>query len=275
MSEHVPEASESQFPLKRSDYGSREEYYWTYQYKMAEHYYIPFLSEIGFHLKAKKVLDIGCGLGGFTASLADEGAAQCVGIEIDSDMRRPSKHERPNLTYMIKDITDSDAVEAVGTNYDFIVLHDVIEHIPLVNKERFLRALKRFCGDDTLILITFPPYYSPFGLHQQAILKSVMRMIPFLGWIPIGCLKPILNVLGEDATASDRLREIVDSRMTIRRFKQMLTRQGFQTDHERYYFVRPTHEIRFGWRTRISNIVRIPILNEIINSGALYLVRPA
>ena len=274
MNDYVSAIPEGQFPLKRSDFDSHEEYYWTYQYKLAESYYIPLLSGFGFHLKSKKVLDIGCGLGGFTAALADEGAAECVGIDVDSDLRRPGTKERSNLKYMIKDITAVEAIESVGTDYDLIVLHDVIEHVPLTEKEQFLGALKQFCGSNAWILITFPPYYSPFGLHQQSILKSVLRYLPFLGWIPLECLNPLLDILEEDTTVSKRLREIVDSRMTIRNFKRLFRSKGFSIEFERYYLVRPTHEIRFGWRTRISNINRIPILKEIVNSGALYLAKP-
>lgn len=274
MSDYAAAMPQGRFPLKRSDFDSHEEFYWTYQYKLAECYYIPLLSDFGFHLKANKVLDIGCGLGGFTAALADEGAAECVGIDVDGDLRRPGTKERSNLKYMVQDITAADAVDSVGTGYDLIVLHDVIEHVPLTEKAQFLDALKRFCKSNAWILITFPPYYSPFGLHQQSLLKSVLRYIPFLGWIPLVGLSPFLKILGEDATVSERLREIVDSRMTIRNFKRLFSSKGFRIEFEQYYLVRPTHEIRFGWRTRVSNITRIPILKEIVNSGALYLAKP-
>lgn len=264
-----------EIPLKRSDFDTQEEYYWTYQYRLAACYYIPLLNARGYRIEAKRILDIGCGLGGFPAAMADRGAAECVGVEIDTDVRRPSAGNRPNLRFVFVDITSADALEKVGTNYDLIILHDVIEHIPLVEKEKFLSALKQFCRNSTSILITFPPFYSPFGLHQQSLLKSKLRIVPFLGWLPLGSLKPILKLLGEDADAYDLLQEIKDSRMTIRSFKKMLARLGFSIELEQYYLVRPTHEIRYGWRTRISSIKNMPVLSEVANSGALYLVRPA
>lgn len=262
-------------PLKRSDFNTQEEYYWTYQYKLAASYYIPLLNAHGFRIDEKRILDIGCGLGGFPAAMADKGAAESVGIEIDSGIRRPSTIHRPNLKYIFEDITSAAALERVGTNYDLIVLHDVIEHVPLVQKEQFLGALKQFCHPGTLMLVTFPPFYSPFGLHQQSLLKSRLRVVPFLGWVPLWSLKPILRLLAEDANAYDLLKEIKDSRMTIRRFKKLLVRLGFSVEFEQYYLVRPTHEIRYGWRTRISSIKNTPVLSEVANSGALYLVRLA
>ena len=275
MSDKPIIVSRGEFSLKRSDFDSQEEYYWNYQYTLAQGYYIPLLRENNVWIKAKKVLDIGCGLGGFTAAFADEGAAKSVGIEICSQARIPNVGSRPNLNYMIQDITTPDAAELIGTNYDLIVVHDVIEHIPLNKKDSFLGALKQFCGNNTLILVAFPPIYSPFGLHQQAILKSIFRFVPFLSLLPLFFLKPILNIWGEDASARFKLKEIKDSRMTIRAFKRSLNRLGFSIEFEQYYLVRPTHEIRYGWRTRISKIRKIPIANEIFNSGALYLVKPA
>ena len=81
---------------------------------------------------------------------ADEGAAKSVGIEICSQARIPNVGSRPNLNYMIQDITTPDAAELIGTNYDLIVVHDVIEHIPLNKKDSFVGALKQFCGNNTL-----------------------------------------------------------------------------------------------------------------------------
>lgn len=264
---------EDEIPLKRSDFETQEEYYWTYQYRLAAGYYIPLLNAHGFCIEKKRILDIGCGLGGFPAAMADNGAAECVGIEIDTEIRRPGTNNRPNLKYILEDITSADASIKVGTNYDLIVLHDVIEHVPLVAKEQFLSALKQFCHPGTVILVTFPPFYSPFGLHQQSLLKTKLRIVPFLGWVPLWCLKPILRLLAEDADAYDLLKEIKDSRMTIRSFKKMLARLGYSIEFEQYYLVRPTHEIRYGWRTRISRIKNTPVLSEVANSGALYLLR--
>ena len=275
MGDEITIRLDDEIPLKRADFDTQEEYYWAYQYRLATSYYIPLLNAHGFRIEAKRILDIGCGLGGFPAAMADKGAAECVGIEIDTDIRRPNSDNRPNLKYVLEDITSKDALEKVGTDYDLIVLHDVIEHVPLVKKEQFLSALKQFCRHSTLILVTFPPFYSPFGLHQQSLLKSKLRIVPFLGWLPLGSLKPILKLLGEDANASDLLQEIKDSRMTIRSFKRILTRLGYSIEFEQYYLVRPTHEIRYGWRTRISRIKNMPVLSEVANSGALYLVRLA
>ena len=49
--------------------------------------------------------------------------------------------------------------------------------------------------NDSRLLITFPPYYSPFGLHQQSILKMPLKVAPFLGWLPKFLIKILLKIL--------------------------------------------------------------------------------
>ena len=77
-------------------------------------------------------MDIGCRNGGFTAGLADEGAI-CTGIEIN---KFDWNIHNSNLRYIIQDITERDAVEKIGRDYDLIILRDVIEHIPLDQKQK-------------------------------------------------------------------------------------------------------------------------------------------
>ena len=255
--------------IKLEDYKSWQDYYWDYQYKLAQNYYIPLLKKWKIQLKGKKVLDIGCGNGGFTAGLADGGAI-CTGVDIK---KFDWNVHNSNLRYIIQDITERDAVEKIGREYDLIILRDVIEHIPLDQKQQFLKSINRFSRGDSLALFTFPPFYSPFGLHQQTILKSFIRILPFLGWVPDPFLCSILKLFGEKEDAIDKIREIKSSRMTIRNFKHLLNQLKFVIEYELYFHIRPSHYIRYGWKTIISRTGKIPVINEIVNLGTVYLVK--
>ena len=67
--------------LKPESYPTWKEYYWTYQNKLAELHYLPLFEAWGVPMTGKKVLDVGCGDGGFTAALAEAGAIS-TGVEM-------------------------------------------------------------------------------------------------------------------------------------------------------------------------------------------------
>ena len=153
--------------IKLEDFPNWREYYWAYQNTLAKEYYIPLLSKWEFPINGKKILDIGCGNGGFTAAFGDAGAA-VTGVEIKSFNWK----DIPNVQYVIQDITADNAIDTLGSDFDLIILRDVIEHIPLNEKLTFLKSALNFASTDAKLLATFPPFYSPFGIHQQTFLKT-------------------------------------------------------------------------------------------------------
>jgi len=252
--------------LKPESYATWKEYYWTYQNKLAELHYIPLFAEWGISIKGKKVLDVGCGDGGFTSALAQAGA-QCTGVEV-RDFGWEYSH--PNLRFVQQDILASEAQSVLGDDYDIILLRDVIEHISLPVKHEFMTALQKFAATGGIVLMTFPPFYSPFGLHQQTFLKSPLKKLPYLGWIPGPILDLLLSVAGETDKARADIKEIRECRMTLRRFKQMVGKLKYSIENEKYYLIRPSHELRYGWKLRESKLARIPILRELFILGAAF-----
>ena len=252
--------------LKPESYATWKEYYWTYQNKLAELHYIPLFAKWGVSLAGKRVLDVGCGDGGFTAALAEAGA-DCTGVEV-RDFGWEST--LPNLRFIQQDILADEAESVLGADYDIILLRDVIEHISLESKHQFMAALQKFTSSEGIILMTFPPFYSPFGLHQQTFLKSFLKKLPYLGWIPGRVLDLLLKILGESDKARADVKEIRECRMTLRRFKKMVKKLKYPIENEKYYLIRPSHELRYGWKIRESNLSGIPILREIFILGSAF-----
>jgi len=252
--------------IRPEDFPSWQEYYQTYQYRLAEQYYIPLMQMWAVELRGRKVLDIGCGDGGFTRAIADAGA-ECTGVEVRDF---GWQIDRPNLRFIQQDILADDAVDNLGGENDIIILRDVIEHIDLRQKKAFLAAVKKFMRPDAVILMTFPPFYSPFGLHQQTFLRGPLKKVPFLSWLPGPLLHAKLKLVGESEKALADVQEIRECRMTIRRFKQLVGELGFQIEEEKYFLVRPSHELRYGWKHRETRLHKFPLLNEILISGTVY-----
>jgi len=257
------------FPLNPKDFSSWHEYYWTYQYELATRFHIPLMESWGVRLENIKVLDVGCGDGGFTAAMADHGAL-CVGVEIKDFKRAMNGNHR--LQFLVQDVTAAEGPERLGVDYDLIILRDVIEHIPLEHKENFLLSLKRFLRHSGKIFITFPPYYSPYGLHQQALLKSKLRVMPYLHYAPLFLLRRLASWMGEAADCMAGIEEITRCKMTLRHFKKLVGKMGMKIFREKHYFVRPSHEIRYGWKTRAAWFGKVPVLQEMLVAGATVLL---
>ncbi|MCF7922871.1 MAG: class I SAM-dependent methyltransferase, partial [Candidatus Marinimicrobia bacterium] len=177
---------------------------------------------------------------------------------------------QPNLRFVQQDILAENALHVLGNDYDIIILRDVIEHIPLKIKHEFMAALRQFTSSEGIILMTFPPFYSPFGLHQQTFLKSRLKKLPYLGWLPGLILDYLLKIAGESDTARSNIREIRECRMTLRRFRKMTSKLHYSIENEKYYLIRPSHELRYGWKTRESRLARVPVLREIFILGSVY-----
>ncbi len=254
--------------LNQKDFSSWQEYYFQYQFQLAQNYYIPLIQHWGVEVANKSVLDIGCGNGGFTSAFA-QADSDCTGVEI-RPVPWPGGSKNPR--FLVQDITSINASEVLGAPFDIIILRDVIEHIALPQKHGFFRAIDKLIHPESKVLVTFPPFYSPFGLHQQTLLKRGLKKIPFLGWIPEMLLTPILEWSGETEEDIQEIAHIRECRMTISAFRKLANNADYFIENEKYFHIRPSHEIRYGWKTRESNIGNIPILGEIMNLGTVFLL---
>ena len=173
-----------------------------------------------------------------------------------------------DLTHM----TDK-KVAIVGQPVDLIILRDVIEHIPISEKLFFLQKVKQFAKPDTNLLITFPPYYSPFGLHQQVFCKSILKYIPYLSILPKSILKLILLAFRENQNTLEKLLETKECRMTISNFIKLYKKLELEETSSLFFTVRPSHTLRYGFKTRNSYLGNIPILRELFVTGASFTLK--
>lgn len=253
--------------LKREKFSSWKNYYFHYQKSLAEKYYIPRLQSWGAKVSSSwEVLDIGCGDGGFISAFADLGCT-CTGVEIRDFNWAASE----NVTYLIGDINQQPFLEKLNENWDLIILRDVIEHIPQKRKLDFLNSICKIISNNTLLIVTFPPFYSPFGLHQQALFKSFFRFIPYLSWIPRKLMIPLIKFMG-DADDLPEIIEIYDSKMTINNFIRLVNELELTIKNQEKYHIRPSHEIRYGLKMIKADWADFPIIREGLISGCTYLI---
>jgi trans-aconitate 2-methyltransferase len=110
-----------------------------------------------------KVLELGCGIGTLTYLLAGYlSKGQVTGVDISDESieyARKLNSKNKNSEFLIKDLLELD----LNVRYDFIVLPDVLEHIPEEFHTDLLRIVRNHAKDDAVLFIHIPsPGYQDY-----------------------------------------------------------------------------------------------------------------
>ena len=114
------------------------------------------------------MLEVGCGEGGNLLPFLERGCP-CVGVDLNApQVERAQGYLADAAPAGQVELRAQDmyatSPEDLGT-FDFFFLRDVIEHI--FDQERFMAFIRDFLAPGGVLFIGFPPWYMPFGGHQQ------------------------------------------------------------------------------------------------------------
>ncbi len=233
--------------IRRRDFDTWGEYYAHYQRELALRYLIPFLNDHGVDLGGAAVLDVGCGDGGATAAFAEH-ADRCVGIDAGDFDWRGSQ----NLEFRKADILSPEVASSLAGGFDLVLLRDVIEHIG--DKAKLMQHVRTSMRGRAHLFVTFPPYYSAFGAHQQAELRgSRLRYVPYVHWHP-------------------GLRHIAQTRVTVGGFERLAAVNDMRIEARTLYLLRPSFELRYGLPTVCFGAPWFAGAREVLCTGAYYLL---
>ena len=243
--------------------------YWQYEYDVSEKYMAPLLQEWGVTLQGAQVLDVGCGEGGGLCALYDLGA-QCAGFDVDENRLRAAnelKGDR-NITFTTANLYAPGPTHA-DRQFDLVVLHDVFEH--LERKLEVMEKLKSYMTREGKLMITFPPYYSAYGAHQQH-LQGTFAKLPFFHLLPLSMSFILPRLKGESPHIIDEVSKLGRLKMGMRKFEEIALQGGLRVTHKQAYLISPNH-IRFGLTPIPAGpVARIPILRELACTGVVYLL---
>lgn len=247
--------------------------YWQYQYDVARNHMAPLLERWGVRLNGASMLDVGCGTGGGTCAIHDLGA-RCVGYDINAhsiDKANDLKEGR-SVSFSLADIYAQERPVESGSGYDLVVLHDVYEH--LERKNEMMQKLKSYMKNDGKLLITFPPYYSAYGAHQQHM-KASFAKLPFVHLVPFMVSTVVPRLKGEDPYIISEVTKLGRLKMGMRGFQSIAAKNKMSIIHKEAYIISPNH-IRFGLKPIPAGpVAAIPILGEFLCSGVVYLLGKA
>lgn len=197
---------------------------------------VDYLTEQGIRLQqGVKVLDLGCGNGGYSHVLAQAGAEV-----ISLDFMRP-KAGIPE-TFILADALET---PFASCSFPFVFCASLIEHVP--DPVKLVREIGRVLTPDGVVYLSFPPFYSPVGGHQ---------------------FKPY-HLLGErwGLRLSGRNKESYAKcygdwglyPLTIRRVRQIIAKAGLKIRRESTRF--------FPF-----NLARIPVMGEFLTWHVQFIV---
>lgn len=128
-----------------------------YEYAKAPESMGVYLSEVDIF--GKTIVDFGCGWGGETKWLSEQGAAKVIGIDVNEDALTQSRNYCGTEAEFTSDITKVD-----DCSCDAVFSTNVFEHV--LNMEETLDQLWRILRPGGCIVSNFGPlFYSPYGCH--------------------------------------------------------------------------------------------------------------
>lgn len=226
------------------------EIYFNEQAVTSEKYILPFIREVADVDENTSVLEIGCGEGGNLKPFLDIGCERIVGVDIlpgkiENAIKFYTNHPgKKKIEFVTGDIYD---IRELG-QFDIIITRDVLEHIH--GQERFMQFVKKFLKPDGKFFLGFPPWYNPFGGHQQMCESRFLSKLPYFHVLPTPVYRFILKTFGESEPKIKGLLEIKETGITIERFERILARTGYKKEKRVFYFINPNYEVKFGLKSR-------------------------
>jgi len=246
--------------------------YFEYQRLLGRDVVIPWLAA-RLKLDGMHVGDFGAHHGGMLDALREGGVVDgAIGLELSRDIVASSPFVPDDRFRLeVADVMMADEAHQC----DLVLLHDVLEHIP--DYARALEAVDRSLRSAGHVFVSFPPYYSAFGGHQQ-LARGRARLAPFAHLLPSKLFLRIARP-GEQEymTAEGAYQDMLSvrrTRLTLSDAERAFSRAGFEVVGHELFLVRPEYTIRYGLKPRAAGLLgRLPVVREIVVSGAFYLLR--
>ena len=252
--------------------------YFNIQKKVTTDYILPFIEGACGRLTApKQVMEIGCAEAG-VLSVFYEAGHHCTGVELSEGRVKLAEgfvkdleSKGGSIQFSSKDIYDVNP-DDLSEKLDLIILKDVIEHIP--NQERFMAHLSKFLKPGGCVFFAFPPWYMPFGGHQQIARSKILSKIPFIHLLPRPLYKAVQNAFGEPKVVVDELLFIQETGISIERFERICKKNALTIKKRKVYFTNPIYKYKFsfGAMQQLPIVRNIPYMRDFVSTCVYYVV---
>jgi 2-polyprenyl-3-methyl-5-hydroxy-6-metoxy-1,4-benzoquinol methylase len=243
--------------------------YFEWQYQTSEKTFSFFP---GFEFEGKRVLDLGCGLGGRAAWLAENGAREVVGIDINAAEIREARgllaEFYPKLTNVSFVTCKEDERLGEMGDFDFVVSVDSMEHV--VSPLKIVRLARGYLKPGGRMYFTTIGWYHHDGAHMGIPFATVFfsdeTIINVTRWkLSRPDYRPTIWDSDPPTARWEGVYDLRDrpgeylNKVTIRDLRRLI----------KYAPFRSGRVVVVGYQNRfriLSLLSRIPILNEALHS---------
>lgn len=251
--------------------------YFEYQYLNSKTYVLPFIEETRAVTPELKVLEIGCAEGGVLKAFTERGC-DCVGVELSASKVENAHRfmreevESGKVKFICQNIYDVDFESEFRHAFDLIILKDTIEHIP--HQENIIDYLKKLLRPEGIVYFGFPPWYTPWGGHQQVCQSKALTILPYFHLLPMPLYKAVLKVFGESEGKIQELIEIKETGISSGRFESIVKQTGYIILKKRFFLVNPIYQYKFGWKPRNQAkwLEKIPVIRDFVSTTVYYTI---
>jgi 2-polyprenyl-3-methyl-5-hydroxy-6-metoxy-1,4-benzoquinol methylase len=223
------------------------------QVENARDYFIPFIEQKLKLESGMRVLEVGCGEGGVLKPFFDRGLTT-LGVDLDQPRLDLAEDFLSNeiitgrMVFLNQNILEKTFTDQYTGHFDLIILKDVIEHIH--GQETFIPFLGTLLRPGGQIFFGFPPWYMPFGGHQQIAKGKWTSKIPWYHLLPMSWYVAILKWGGEGQHAIDSLIDVKQTGISIERFERICKQSGFRIIERQWFLINPIYRFKFGLKPR-------------------------
>jgi SAM-dependent methyltransferase len=247
------------------------------QYRTSKDYIVPFVENYLPDQKPLRILEIGCAEAGVLKAFTELGH-ECVGIELSRSRVKLAESyfekelQKRQIQFITDDIFNIEPSKEFEELFDLVILKDVIEHIH--GHEKFMNELKKFIKPGGLVFFAFPPWYMPFGGHQQLANNKVLNKLPFYHILPNGLYRLILNIGKENEQKIDNLLDIKSTRITIEKFQKLAQNNDWQIEKKKFWLFNPIYQWKFGVHPKglYKPFQKIPFFRNFWTTAAYFLI---
>jgi SAM-dependent methyltransferase len=208
--------------MPRPRVGGREssEAYSLWEYEVGKGILESYAARLG-DLAGKRVLDIGCGLGGKTVAYA-EAKARVTGVDLSAEnIARCAAFARARGVEAVFAAGDAGRLPFAEGSFDAVIANDSLEHF--ADPDAALRELARVLAPGGSLFLFFTPWGSPLGSHLYDYIRTPWCHLVFPEWLIRSLIERTVTARGiiDPARETDRLMNEYHTelnRITVKRY---------------------------------------------------------